>query len=540
MLPSFIRRRPTGNETGAYLALDLGGTNLRVSLVRLRGQGQWCVEAQRAWVVRKEIKSGDGVQLFHWMAECIASFLSHCIGEDDEVASILRGPSAPNSSSSSPSHPSFSSSVKKSQPGQPRMIPLGWTFSFPLDQTKLDDGKLTMWNKGFTCPGVVGNDVVEMLQHALHQLAIPVRVVAILNDTVGALLASGYKDPNTVIGAIFGTGTNVAYWEPGEEGRGVEAINTEWGAFDAQKVHHLPQTRYDQELDAATANPGDQVFEKMISGLYLGELVRLILVHLVEEAGLFSESQNDPLFRAPEEEKIPSSSTPSEDEGSTDKQINPSSRKRQTFTQEALNSRKRRVTLSKNDHVLEASHPGAMFTPPGSGKPDGEKEEKRAKRTLVLRTRGSLGTAAVSAVLLDQSPDLDQVDQWLKDDLGIEGTSLLDRQVVRRVCEAVTRRASRLGAMSMAALLERCFKLRETTDASPNDTPRASPVPPMEYMSIGGDGSVFEHLPGFRSGMHEGIIEILGAENGSRIRFELAKDGSGIGAALAAALAVQP
>ncbi|KAI9226867.1 MAG: hypothetical protein DHS80DRAFT_18069 [Piptocephalis tieghemiana] len=424
MLPSFIRRRPTGNETGAYLALDLGGTNLRVSLVRLRGQGQWCVEAQRAWVVRKEIKSGDGVQLFHWMAECIASFLSHCIGEDDE-------------------------------PGQPRMIPLGWTFSFPLDQTKLDDGKLTMWNKGFTCPGVVGNDVVEMLQHALHQLAIPVRVVAILNDTVGALLASGYKDPNTVIGAIFGTGTNVAYWEPGEEGRGVEAINTEWGAFDAQKVHHLPQTRYDQELDAATANPGDQVFEKMISGLYLGELVRLILVHLVEEAGLFSESQNDPL-------------------------------------------------------------------------------------TLVLRTRGSLGTAAVSAVLLDQSPDLDQVDQWLKDDLGIEGTSLLDRQVVRRVCEAVTRRASRLGAMSMAALLERCFKLRETTDASPNDTPRASPVPPMEYMSIGGDGSVFEHLPGFRSGMHEGIIEILGAENGSRIRFELAKDGSGIGAALAAALAVQP
>jgi hypothetical protein len=39
-LPSFVTRRPTGRETGTYLALDLGGTNLRVCEVVLLGGEQ--------------------------------------------------------------------------------------------------------------------------------------------------------------------------------------------------------------------------------------------------------------------------------------------------------------------------------------------------------------------------------------------------------------------------------------------------------------------------------------------------------------------
>ena len=35
MLPSYIGL-PTGKETGEYLALDFGGTNLRVVLIRFR------------------------------------------------------------------------------------------------------------------------------------------------------------------------------------------------------------------------------------------------------------------------------------------------------------------------------------------------------------------------------------------------------------------------------------------------------------------------------------------------------------------------
>jgi hexokinase len=40
MLPTFVMGYADGNETGAYLALDLGGTNLRVCAVDLDRPGR--------------------------------------------------------------------------------------------------------------------------------------------------------------------------------------------------------------------------------------------------------------------------------------------------------------------------------------------------------------------------------------------------------------------------------------------------------------------------------------------------------------------
>ncbi|KAG2222200.1 hypothetical protein INT45_014097 [Circinella minor] len=40
MIPSYVTRMPTGDEKGTFLALDLGGSNLRVSAVELLGKGQ--------------------------------------------------------------------------------------------------------------------------------------------------------------------------------------------------------------------------------------------------------------------------------------------------------------------------------------------------------------------------------------------------------------------------------------------------------------------------------------------------------------------
>ena len=35
-------------------------------------------------------------------------------------------------------------------------------------------------------------------------------------------------------------------------------------------------------MDGASQNPGKQIYEKMISGMYLGELVRQILIHMIQ------------------------------------------------------------------------------------------------------------------------------------------------------------------------------------------------------------------------------------------------------------------
>jgi hexokinase len=57
------------------------------------------------------------------------------------------------------------------------------------------------------------------------------------------------------------------------------AINCEWGAFDNEKAV-LPLTAYDIHVDKNSPRCGQQLFEKMVAGLYLGELFRLVLVDL--------------------------------------------------------------------------------------------------------------------------------------------------------------------------------------------------------------------------------------------------------------------
>ena len=91
------------------------------------------------------------------------------------------------------------------------------------------------------------------------------------------------------IGCIFGTGCNAAYMEHcGEIGKlahmnlGKDTpmiINCEWGAFD-NKHAVLPRTQYDIIIDKESPRPGQQSYEKMIAGLYLGEVFRLVLLDL--------------------------------------------------------------------------------------------------------------------------------------------------------------------------------------------------------------------------------------------------------------------
>jgi hexokinase len=145
------------------------------------------------------------------------------------------------------------------------------------------------WTKGFTCDGVIGNDPVRLLSEALTRAGRPCRILALLNDTVGVLAAQRYLDPDTSIGVIIGTGTNGCYvekvsrvtkWVPSGPPLPPEAetcINIEWGAFDSDA---LPRCQEDWQVDAATPHKGKYLFEKLLSGMYLGEVARCILLSL--------------------------------------------------------------------------------------------------------------------------------------------------------------------------------------------------------------------------------------------------------------------
>lgn len=127
-------------------------------------------------------------------------------------------------------------------------------------------------------------------------------VSALVNDTTGTLIASAYANPEVKMGCIFGTGCNAAYMEDcgsipklahlNLPPNAPMAINCEYGAFDNEHVV-LPRTPYDITIDDLSPRKGQQAFEKMVAGLYLGELWRLVMVDL-QNRGLIFKGQPVP------------------------------------------------------------------------------------------------------------------------------------------------------------------------------------------------------------------------------------------------------
>lgn len=142
---------------------------------------------------------------------------------------------------------------------------IGFCFSYACEIQPNRDGRLLHWTKGVDAPEVVGCLIGEELNNVLESRGIERKKMVLLNDTVATMLAGvaegAARGAKGYVGFILGTGTNTAYLEKGE------VINVESGGFDK-----LPTAEIDRELDAATNNSGKQIFEKMISGTYLGPL----------------------------------------------------------------------------------------------------------------------------------------------------------------------------------------------------------------------------------------------------------------------------
>ncbi|KAG6897383.1 hypothetical protein C0992_002045 [Termitomyces sp. T32_za158] len=268
MIPTYVFGFPTGKEIGDYLAVDLGGTNLRVCLVSVQGEGKFEI-TQTKYRLTEEQKHDDGQQLFDFCAECLKTFVDTNLAEEEGGLNL--------------------------RPGE--TLPLGFTFSYPCTQEKIDHGVLIRWTKGFGAPNTEGRDVAEMFRKSLAKYELPVTMTALINDTTGTLIASHYVNPKTKIACIFGTGCNAAYMEhvkdiPKIKDLGIDesaemAINCEWGAFDSFEHEHLPRTKYDTIVDESSNKPGEQAFEKLISGRYLGEIMRLVICELIDEGVLF-------------------------------------------------------------------------------------------------------------------------------------------------------------------------------------------------------------------------------------------------------------
>ncbi|KAH8986337.1 hypothetical protein EDB92DRAFT_1879806 [Lactarius akahatsu] len=437
MIPTFVTGVPDGTETGTFLALDLGGTNLRVCQVELHGDKTFTLKQQK-YRVSEALKTGEATTLFDYLADSVDAFLTSTTELKEDALD------AGDIDVDSPT------------------VPLGLTFSFPVEQTALDKGFLLTWTKGFAAKNAVNKDIVGLLQDAFDRKHLHVKCVALVNDTVGAALSRAYTAGGCVLGAIFGTGTNGAYLEQ-------VANITKLGNGPAAAAGGVMM------VDRESINPRFQAYEKFISGMYLGEVTRNILLALVDAA------PQPILFNGKATERL-------------------------------------------NKHYGLDTEMLSFVESAWSGSDGGDTDDVAAAAVLVEDPE-KLAPATVQR--------LKRVQEIVQENLGYAPgeVSLRDAALVRWAAALVVRRSARLSACAVATVaLQMGYVSGLGKDARPAVAAAAGGKP----YAIGIDGSLYQHYPGFEERMREALRILLGPEVEKRVEIGLAKDGSGVGAALGA------
>lgn len=238
-LPTFITPRSKGIN-GKALVLDLGGTNYRVATVNF-ADDKATIHPDNGWKKDLSVMKTPGFtreELFKELADPIGE-----IKRDEEM-------------------------------------PIGYCFSYAAESLPDGDARLLHWTKGVEIKDMIGEPVGKPLLDYLNERNdIKFTGIKVLNDTVASLFAgltnSGY---DAYIGLIVGTGTNMATFIPAEkitklppssQAKGLIPVNLESGDFNPPFL-----TTVDDTVDTCTNTRGYQRFEKAVSGMYLGDILK--------------------------------------------------------------------------------------------------------------------------------------------------------------------------------------------------------------------------------------------------------------------------
>lgn len=251
MIPTYIEADKEIPVNESVLAIDAGGTNFRASRVSFDEQKCARFEGMKSEVM-PGVKEEVGKDEFF---EVMAGYIRDMFGEKERI---------------------------------------GFCFSYPTEIFPNKDGRAILLCKEVKAKAVEGEIVGENLNLALRRMGgKEAERIVILNDTVATLLAGkGSSDRlfGGYIGFILGTGTNCCYVEKNSNITKVsgldpakgQIINCESGGYGLYERGSI-----DIAFDKLTVDPEVHMFEKMISGAYLGPILLRTIRKGCEE-GLFS------------------------------------------------------------------------------------------------------------------------------------------------------------------------------------------------------------------------------------------------------------
>lgn len=294
-----ILRSVSSQGSGRHLAIDIGGTNLRVGFVELlprdssgKSRQRIARHLEQSWPIDDHLKSENAESLFGWIGRCIAEVVK----EGTDQLGLARD----------------------------TPLPLGVAFSFPMEQRSLSEAILMSMGKGFAVSSDLdlGSRLLAGYNQARDDALPPIQVAAIANDSVSTLVSFIYNyeavQQRASMGLILGTGCNATIplklsqlhaskrpanvnVLPGESVDNVKiAVNTEWSINGtAAPLRNLGWINsWDDVLDSQGEIPGFQPLEYMTAGRYLGELGRIVFVeYLTTTAGISQDSLPVALLR---------------------------------------------------------------------------------------------------------------------------------------------------------------------------------------------------------------------------------------------------
>jgi len=249
MIPSFVYECQEVHRKETVVTVDIGGTHLRVATVRFSSEGVPEVEDIRTYETPGTKQKISRHAFFIEIARCLKP--------------VVRNHKL-----------------------------VGCCFSFAIRPEENGDAVVVASGKQLMVPDLIGAEVGKSLRDAMAEEGMGTDIrIAVVNDAVAVLLGGIRPVPSRrfdgTVGFIYGTGTNVSYFERPENIPGINdhrrmLINVEPCGYTG-----FPRGAIDTVFDRHLTDFGIDQYEKMVAGKYQGQLV-LETVKQADAEGLFS------------------------------------------------------------------------------------------------------------------------------------------------------------------------------------------------------------------------------------------------------------